>query len=394
MMRLAFVLPRYGVEILGGAETTARELSEQLVIHGHEVAVLTTCARDYTTWQNVDPPGIEYINGVRVERFPIAPGWRTRKALDLGGRLPSATVDEQYEWVHHLPHPPELYQKLIVDGASYDLVFFIPYVCATSYYGSALVNDRSVIWPCLHNELYASLHPTRAMLAAARGVMYNSHAEQALARQLGVNNPREAVVGVGINERVGVGQRFTAAFGLSGPYLIYAGRLDEAKNVQTLVDYFVRYKEARGGEVTLVLAGSGALRDAVTRSDIRYTGRLEGQMLLDAIAGAVVLCQPSLMESFSIVIMQAWMAGVPVLIHAGCAVTLEHVQDSGGGLSFSHSAQFMQAMDTLLLNTELRRQLGAQGGQYARMNYSWDAVIGRFEQALKMWRTGQLARHD
>jgi glycosyltransferase involved in cell wall biosynthesis len=386
MMRLALVLPRYGPKILGGAETTARDMAEQLVRRGHTVTVLTTCIRDYATWQNVDPAGTEIVNGVTVERYPIRQGWRTPTTEALSGRLPSATTDEQYDWVHHQAHAPGLYRKLITDGRRYDLIFFIPYLYTTAYYGSALVNERAVIWPCLHNELFAHLHPTRAMLAAARGVLFNSRAERDLAHQLGARNPREFVVGVGIDERVGDADRFRSAQGLAEPYLIYAGRLEEAKNVHALVEYFSAYKQTRGGDLKLVLTGDGALRNAISHPDLVFTGYLSDQMLQDAIAGAVALCQPSLMESFSIVIMQAWILGVPVLVHAGCAVTTEHVQAGQGGVTFADATSFARSVDALVGDQELRARLGAQGGQYARADYSWQAVIDRMEAALEAWK--------
>ena len=54
-MRLAFVTPRYGAEILGGAETQVRDYAERLAAAGHDVEALTTCAVDHHTWRNALP---------------------------------------------------------------------------------------------------------------------------------------------------------------------------------------------------------------------------------------------------------------------------------------------------------------------------------------------------
>src|SRR4051812_19962951 len=69
-MKLAIVVQRYGADINGGAELHARYLAERLTRHA-DVRVLTTCARDYLTWRNEFPPGLDSVNGVAVERFSV-----------------------------------------------------------------------------------------------------------------------------------------------------------------------------------------------------------------------------------------------------------------------------------------------------------------------------------
>ena len=61
-MQLAFIIPRYGPNILGGAESLARGFAERLTQQGWRIEVWTTCAHDYHTWQNVYPAGTETIN--------------------------------------------------------------------------------------------------------------------------------------------------------------------------------------------------------------------------------------------------------------------------------------------------------------------------------------------
>ena len=50
-VKLAFVVQRYGADIAGGSEAHCRELAERLSPR-HDITVLTTCARDYVTWEN------------------------------------------------------------------------------------------------------------------------------------------------------------------------------------------------------------------------------------------------------------------------------------------------------------------------------------------------------
>src|SRR5215207_2279768 len=88
-MKLAIVVQRYGADINGGAELHARYIAERLSRHA-SVEVVTTCARDYVTWKNELPPGVEQVNGITVRRFPVA---HERKPHDFGRR--SAHVFEQ-----------------------------------------------------------------------------------------------------------------------------------------------------------------------------------------------------------------------------------------------------------------------------------------------------------
>ena len=63
-VKLAFVTPRYGTEVIGGAETAARMLAERLCRRpGWEVEVLTSCALDHLTWENTEPAGTRCSTG-------------------------------------------------------------------------------------------------------------------------------------------------------------------------------------------------------------------------------------------------------------------------------------------------------------------------------------------
>jgi hypothetical protein len=116
MTRLAIVVPRYGREVLGGAENLAREFARHLPRDEFEVTVLTTCARELVTWQNIYRPGEQWENGQRILRFtierPPQDGRIFRKLNDRFNRGEPAHLASQVAWLEHQAHSPALYLHL------------------------------------------------------------------------------------------------------------------------------------------------------------------------------------------------------------------------------------------------------------------------------------------
>lgn len=387
--RLALVVPRYGEDVLGGAETFARCLAEDLVASGlADVEVLTTCAADQFSWANVRPAGTTQLHGVRVHRFPIdpakdRPGYeRLHARLIMGEWLPLA---DQYAWVHQSAHSSALYAALSRQLPSFDFVIPVPYLFGTTYYAAAIDPARTILWPCLHDEVYAYLQPTVDMFRACRGVLFNTLPEQQLAERLYGALPGGRIAGFGLDPFTASGDRFRRERGLAEPFILYSGRLEPSKNLPLLLSCFEEYKRRRRGPLKLALMGTGPMA-IPRRADIVPLGFQQGQRKLDAYAAATLLCQPSVNESFSIVIMESWLAGVPVLVHSDCRVTRYHAERSQGGLCFRSYEEFEAILDLLLARPELRRGLGANGRAYVQSQYSWPAVLKRFTAALDSWR--------
>lgn len=380
--KIAFVAPRYGLEILGGAEKGMRSWAEQLAAQGYTVEVLTTCTREMAGWANYYEPGVEELNGVLVRRF------RT-DAVDAGlfhSVLAKANTGEQITYadeqifMQNNLQSSDLNRYLREHADEYVCAVFTPYLFGTTYYGAQAIADKAIILPCLHDEPSARLQVFHEMIEGAAGIFYNSEAERAFAEQvLGVVNPHAMVIGYGFpqNPLQGDGAAFRQRHNLPEQLLLYSGRLEYAKNVPLLLDYFVRYKTEHPGPLTLVLAGAGDV-PVPARPDIITLGMIKDpQVLADVYAAATLLCQPSLNESFSIVIMESWLQSRPVMVHADCAVTRDHVVKSRGGYTFDSYESFRDSLQRLVNDPAHARELGRRGRDYVLANYTWDVITER-----------------
>ena len=385
--RFAFVVPRYGPEVVGGAETLVRGLAGRLAASGAAVEVLTTFARDHLSWRNARAPAVSLDGGVIVRRFPVGPRDARRHRFLLqriigGSRL---SPREEARWVAESAASPLLFEHLTRHGAEYDLVFFAPYLFATTLLGVPRVPGRAVLIPCLHDEPFAYLGVVRDAFQACRGFIFNSPPEGALADKLyGIGDRPIGVVGLGFDPAPPAdGDAFRRRHGLDGPLLVYLGRKEMGKNVPLLIQYALRYRAVRRPDLTLVLAGTGPVTGPAGTDGVRDLGYLDPAAKAAAYAAATVVCQPSVNESFSIVLMESWLAGTPVLVHARCAVTTHHVFQAGGGLAFEDFYEFAEALDLLLEDRERRAQLGRQGRAYVETEYSWPAVSARLHETLE-----------
>lgn len=379
-MRLAYVLPRYGPEVPGGAETLAREVIKQMTQRGHHVEVWTTCIRNIYTWANEYPAGVVQSDGIIVRRFPV----EIAQSHDILAEPLSR--ENQYHWVDSLPHSPELYAHIAAHGTLFDFLIFVPYIMGITFHGATIYPKKSIIWACLHDELTAYLAPTRDLLANATGIIFNTESEEALMTQkLRIRHPRTIVAGMGFNIPAGNATTFRQKYPyLEGHFFIYAGRLDSSKNVDLLLRYFVQYRSRHNGELKLVLLGNGPLSKQ-NLNGVFSLGFLEEATKRDALAAATFLCQPSRYESFSIVLMEAWAQGRPVLVHEHCGVTVTHTRQAQGGLYFANYHDFEAVVDYFLTHPVQADQMGANGKAYVRQNYNWSVIINRLEQALQSW---------
>jgi glycosyltransferase involved in cell wall biosynthesis len=387
----AFVLPRYYSGLAGGAETLASNLAFKLAERGHKVEIFTTCAKDNRTWENHFPPGSFVESNVCISRFPVDErnfdSWIPKQiSISQGMKL---NLEDQLDWMKEGVNSKGLYTEIVKREDEFDLIFFAPYLFATTFWGSMMVSGKAVLIPCLHDEYYAYLDVIAAMFREAKGALFNAAPEKALSERL-YGSIKGKEVGMGFEL---FSEDYLAELRplpqISGPYILSMGRKETGKNVHLLIDYFISSKEEYGLDknLKLVIAGGGSFQDlnrdsVLNRGDILDIGHIPEKEKHALMKNALLFCQPSVNESFSIVIMESWLLGVPCLVHSDCAVTSYHIEESGGGLHFRSEQEFAEAVKCIGSHAGLKEALASAGFDYVKTKYNWESVISRFYDAV------------
>lgn len=386
--RIAFVSPRYGDDVVGGAETVLRQAAERLAGRGWEVEILTTCARDHYTWANAYPAGSERHGDLTVFRFPVVHPRESSlwQSLDRRIRLGSSlTMAEQHAWVNGRFRVPGLFHHLVAHGHSYRAMVFSPYLFWTTVVGATVAPERTVVIPCLHDENYAYLPVFRPLLAGSAQVWFMSEPEHQLAHRIGPVAPTHPVTGEGVlvPERYDP-DGFRARHGLTKPYALFVGRRESGKGWQDLLRAYVRAVTRLGVDLDLVTFGVGKVdAPSLVADRVRDLGWLPDEEVGDAYAAAAAYIQPSLFESFSRTIMESWLAGTPVIANTACEVVRWHCERSGGGLLYSDEYELAEYLALVAESPERLRHLGTAGRDYVMANYTWEAALDCMEAALE-----------
>lgn len=386
--RIAFVSPRFSEgPTVGGAETLLRQLAERLVTRGWQVDYLTTCARNHFTWENEIPPGTASIAGISVHYFPVDSGRDMETFISLQNRISrngELTRDEELNWQKNNVNSQALYHFLQTKGHHYDHIVMGPYLFALVYFASQIHPEKTMLLPCLHDESFAYLKTVREMFLNVKGWIFNAEPEQNLAQRLyGLDLSKAHVVGMGIDSFATNPAAFRQRHNLNTPYIIYSGRREPMKGTPLLLDYLEVFRERTGVDMKLVLTGSGPY-DPPTKlvPHILDLGFVPEQEKHDAMAGAIAFCHPSVNESFSIVILESWLAGTPVLVHGAGEVMPDHCRKSNGGLWFRNYPEFEESLMLFLTKPTLREAMGKAGQKYVQQQYAWPAVDSRLVAAL------------
>ena len=383
-MKLAVAVQRYGADINGGAELHARYIAERLARHA-QVEVVTTCARDYVTWRNERPAGVETVNGVTVRRFAVDrerdPGEFGRQSTRVFDHRHS--IADELSWLKSEGPTSATLVDYLAGAGRFDFVILFSYRYYHAYHAARRLAARAVLVPTAERDPAIGLGIFGPMFRSVRAIMYNSHEERAMI-QAASNNAGVPGVVVGVGSEVPErpdAERFRRKFGIRRPFAIYVGRIDENKGCRELFEYYRRYASTFPRGVDLVLIGS-AVMPVPKHPRIHHLGFLSDDDKFDGIAAADVLIMPSYFESLSMVALEAWAMGRPVLANGRCDVLKGQCIRSGAGLYYESYEEFAEALFALESNGPLHARLGTNGRAYFRTHYAWTVIERKYLDML------------
>lgn len=388
--RLGLAPARFGDGMVGGAEIVLAEMAGRLAARGWDVEILTTCALDHYRWDNVLSPGESIERGLRVRRFPAVfeddpeRGWLNH-AVATGQPL---HLREQQRWMNANMRSPELFHHLLDHGEEYRALIWGPYVFWPAYAGSQLLPERSILWTCLHDEPAARLEVFQPVFSGIAGLFFQTEPEHALAHRVAAHLAPHRVVGCGVEVPEGYDpEGFRERYDLPERFVLYVGRREGAKGWEEMLAAFAR-AVAGGLPLSLVTAGVGEVDPPASLAGRVFDlGFLPDAERDNAFAAAAAYLQCSRYEAFSRTVMEAWLAGTPVIANGGSEVLRWHCERSGAGLVYDDEAEFGECLRLVAEAPDLTRRLAAGGRDYVLRNYTWDRVLDEVEEELGAWTT-------
>jgi len=243
----------------------------------------------------------------------------------------------------------------------------------------------------VHPEFYrpATLYRLNKLITAglrkARQVICVSENVRDLTREkFGVEDERLCVVYNGVSERFRplpadqVKRALRQDFHIDRSYFLYAGNLQQRKNVGRLIRAYAEFVHITDNDTLLVLAGS---KDQVAEDydaliltlgleeRVMRLGHVPHEDLPVLYCGALAFAFPSLWEGFGMPVIEAMACGTPVLTSR--LSSLPEVAGGAARLVDPYSVEdIASGLDTLYRDEALRTRMAAQGLARAR-EFSW-----------------------
>jgi glycosyltransferase involved in cell wall biosynthesis len=159
------------------------------------------------------------------------------------------------------------------------------------------------------------------------------------------------------------------------PFVLVLGRKAGAKGYQKVVEA-VDQLNLQDIAIRVVLIGPDDDGQPVTSPHSTYLGRQPREIVRGALKSCLALCNMSSSESFGIVLLEAWLAGKPVIANKNCAAFHDMAIHLENALLVD-SKEIGSSINALLTKPELGSYLGKNGRRQTEV-FDWKLVSSNF----------------
>ena len=385
-IRIGLVIQRYGQEICGGAEQLCRIFAEKLS-QKYEIHIITTTAIDDSTWENYYLSGVTKDKKITIHRFSVD---MNRIVTDERNLIQDDkhTYEQEISLLQNIgPYSSELFKYIRLHHTEYQTLIFFTYC----YYQTSIASmniKNAILLPCAHDEPCIKLKHFENLFKNTPAFIFNTYKEKQLVESIirrKITVPHE-VVGCGINLPK---QSYRNKLGklklkTDKPYLLYIGRVIQAKGCDKLFEYFLRYNNSHSQPFQLVLIGKSGM--TIPQDDhIINLGYVSEDIKNSYIMNASALIQPSVHESLSLVLLEAMSFACPVIVPEQCVVTKEHIKLSNGGWIYEDYKSFANILNEMLQDKNIIQKKGENGRLYVLKNYAWDKILAKLDKMINIF---------
>lgn len=406
-MKLAFVVQRFGKDIIGGAENHCYQIAKKLHDSGDcTVHVYTTTAFSYQTWSHFYPTGEETIEGLKVLRHKVfQPRWPF--LFKTYNRLVSPFLTyfskkqkQEHKWLkfilQHLEHLwfilqgpwcPSLVKDLERNVHKYDRVIFFTYLYYPSLWGLPKLKEKSILVPLAHQESPFYFQKVEDLLDSAPLLYANTEVEKELLLQKNLGYKKKIrVVGCGIDDLYFGNTEDIPMIpipALKKPYIAYLGRISKGKGVDKLLQHFMAFLHTHSDEhLSLVLAGEndGSI-DISYHPQIKFIGYISHKDKISLMAHAECIINPSSQESLSLLALEAIALKKPLLVNAQCNVLRYYATHLESVFDYMDETEFSSYLTQILHNVSLRdfQEKLELSRKWIIDRYSWEKVLSYYK---------------
>lgn len=384
MKKIAFVIPQFGNEFLGGGEKYA-ELIAYHNKHKFEITILTTKSVDHTTWVNSPDLNSSFQDDIQILRFPVD----KPRDINLFNKLTNDLLQnkcqdliKEQKWIRHYgPYSTKLLEFLANNRSNYDIFIFFGYNHSLTYFGLPIVKKKAILIPFAHLEPTLQFKLYEKVFSSPLAIAASTNAEIKIIKERFSNLPTIYKLGIGSVFSVIYKKNPNISLDIKKPYVLYIGRIEKNKGIFDLCSYFAEYKKKFPNNLELIIVGKQY--DPLPKGEyFRYLGIVGDQEKKYLIENCELLINPSYYESLSLTLFEAWQQSKPVLVNGLSEVLKAQVTEANGGLFYKNEKEFSTMLDWLIKHPKERGIFGKQGRSYLKHNYSWKVVTAKFEAMI------------